>query len=348
MTPAAAPQTVYVNDFTGLGSACLAISVLRATPPHVRFAYMRTPLLEMPSLVAAAGIGDRVLPVEPRWRRFERRDWAAIADFLDASGAGAVVNVRNPDLREDPTYAEFRAWYPRATSLVWSDLYALGPERLASMHARDRLVFALRGVGVAVEGIDDEWAAPATDTPPRTAAVGLFCGASFPSKQWPLARWGELGNALDDVVRELVVVAGATDREREDAHALTAMLRETTGANVTLAVSQGLGDLVDILGSLALLVANDTGVGHLAAACGIPTVSVFLSTDPRVWAPRSSRARHVQGAAGRACPWQRPLQGNCARHYGECHPACANGVEASDVVAVVRAALAPLARPVAS
>ena len=38
---------------------------------------------------------------------------------------------------------------------------------------------------------------------------------------------------------------------------------------------------------------NDSGVTHLAAAAGAPTVALFGATDPGVWAPIGSRVRVV-------------------------------------------------------
>jgi ADP-heptose:LPS heptosyltransferase len=52
-----------------------------------------------------------------------------------------------------------------------------------------------------------------------------------------------------------------------------------------------------LLARLACLVSSDTGVAHLAAAVGTPTVTLFGPTDPRLTAPRSRAARTVEGRA---------------------------------------------------
>ncbi|HNR29673.1 MAG TPA: glycosyltransferase family 9 protein [Candidatus Hydrogenedentes bacterium] len=56
--------------------------------------------------------------------------------------------------------------------------------------------------------------------------------------------------------------------------------------------------LVEIAGILAgarLYIGNDSGITHLAAAVGCPTVAVFGPTDPTVWAPRGARVHVVAG-----------------------------------------------------
>jgi ADP-heptose:LPS heptosyltransferase len=55
---------------------------------------------------------------------------------------------------------------------------------------------------------------------------------------------------------------------------------------------EGLGELAEWLASATLYIGNDSGITHLAAAVGTPTVALFgEASDPRVWAPRG---RHVR------------------------------------------------------
>jgi heptosyltransferase III len=49
------------------------------------------------------------------------------------------------------------------------------------------------------------------------------------------------------------------------------------------------GDLYDLarwLATATLYVGNDSGISHLAAAVGVPTIAIFRASDPRIWAPR--------------------------------------------------------------
>ncbi len=48
----------------------------------------------------------------------------------------------------------------------------------------------------------------------------------------------------------------------------------------------GLDSLARWLSQSALFIGNDSGVSHLAAACGVPTVAVFKKADAAVWSPR--------------------------------------------------------------
>jgi len=42
-----------------------------------------------------------------------------------------------------------------------------------------------------------------------------------------------------------------------------------------------------------MYVGNDSGITHLAAAVGTPTLAIFRASDPAVWAPRGAHVRVV-------------------------------------------------------
>jgi len=47
-----------------------------------------------------------------------------------------------------------------------------------------------------------------------------------------------------------------------------------------------------------LYIGNDSGITHLAAAAGCPTLAIFGPTNPAVWAPRGANVRVIQGKEG--------------------------------------------------
>ena len=54
---------------------------------------------------------------------------------------------------------------------------------------------------------------------------------------------------------------------------------------------ENLVGLAEVLKKAGLLISHDSGVAHLAAWMGVPTLALFKAGDPAVWAPRGRRAR---------------------------------------------------------
>jgi ADP-heptose:LPS heptosyltransferase len=53
--------------------------------------------------------------------------------------------------------------------------------------------------------------------------------------------------------------------------------------------------LAGVLRSARALISNDSGVAHLGAFLGVPTIALFRATDPEVWAPKGRRVKVFSG-----------------------------------------------------
>jgi heptosyltransferase-2 len=124
-------------------------------------------------------------------------------------------------------------------------------------------------------------------------AVGLHLGAAFgSSKQWPAAAFAEVASRLRERGFRPILLGSPADGEMARAVSTCA-----GWAIPSLVARDRLELLPRLLARLACLVSSDTGVAHLAAAVGTPTVTLFGPTDPRLTAPRSRAARRVEGRA---------------------------------------------------
>lgn len=137
---------------------------------------------------------------------------------------------------------------------------------------------------------------PMADAP----EVVLQPGSGSRKKNWPLAYFEDVARHLTQRGHQVVWCTGP-------AEAALAQRPETLSP-------MPLTELARLLAGARLFIGNDSGISHLAAAAGCPTLAIFGPTDPRVWGPAGPRVRVLQGQ-----PWP-------------------------DVTAVVEAALELLAR----
>lgn len=134
----------------------------------------------------------------------------------------------------------------------------------------------------------DEAAAAALLGPPAAAPIiALHLGAKDPARRWPARRFGALGAALRERCGARLVLTG-TAGEAELAARARAELGEPA---LDLVGRTDLGPFAALLGRVDLLVSNDTGASHLAAAAGTPSVVVYGPSRPAQFAPLD-RERH--------------------------------------------------------
>lgn len=116
--------------------------------------------------------------------------------------------------------------------------------------------------------------------------VCLHAGARDPARRWPPRRFAAVGDRLAAAGYRVVLTGTAAERAAADE--VAAAMRRTA---LNAAGETSLGTAAALLERAALLVTNDTGISHLAAALGTPSVVVFLASDPERWAPLD-RERH--------------------------------------------------------
>jgi heptosyltransferase-2 len=116
-------------------------------------------------------------------------------------------------------------------------------------------------------------------------------GAAYGSaKRWHEDRFAV---AADTLAREMglhVAIIGS-ESERLIAEQIRDLMNSPTAV---LSGKTSLETLIGVLAEASLVITNDSGPMHMAAALGIPTVAVFGSTDERVTAPFGPRTRIVK------------------------------------------------------
>lgn len=149
----------------------------------------------------------------------------------------------------------------------------------------------------------------------------LHPGAQLPSRRWPPARFAEVGDALSARGWQIAITGTANE-----AAITAAVLGAMAAPALHLTGSTTLGGLAALVARARLVVCNDTGISHIAAAMRTPSVVIASGSDTRRWAPLD-HARHRVLADYPPC---RP----CAFRDCPFGHTCALNVSASQVVEV--------------
>jgi ADP-heptose:LPS heptosyltransferase len=143
-------------------------------------------------------------------------------------------------------------------------------------------------------------------------------------KQWGAARWAAVGDALADQGARVLLASGPS--EAGQAHAVADRMRN---AVVACTDAANVRDLAALYSRCSLWVGNDGGLRHVAAAAGVPTVTVFRWQQTPYWSDPDPAAAQVALEA--------PPPGGCDRRCDSCaHLACLGAVDIDRVVDAAR------------
>jgi heptosyltransferase-2 len=321
---------MWIGDFVRCHSV---VSVLRARwrdrPIDFLTSQNASPLVDyMP------GVRKGIVCDLPRGQ-LHLRQYRALAARLRAENYGsALIMLRT----WKAALAPFLAGIPERTGFIGELRFGLlndlrrGERRLPRMSDRCGALALPRGAP-----LPKEWPLPELVVPPRERddwrerhrqpaddrKVAALCpGAIGQGKRWPVAHFAELARRLT-ADGNAVWVLGSPG-ETPLAHEIVAAApgaRDLTGPDLRNAVLA--------LAAADVAITNDSGLMHVAAALGTPTVALFGPTDPKLWAPLNPLAAAIEPDGGTGATRRRT-----------------EDIPTQRVLDAVRAALArPLERP---
>jgi heptosyltransferase-1 len=278
---------VLVVRPSSLGDVVWALSiaqdVARARPGTPVDWVVEEPFAALPAMCAGV---RRAVPVAlRRWRRapvagatwremrgfraeLRRERYEAILDLQEQVKGGVIAR-----LARGTRHGFDRASVREPVATLFDDVHhAVSPDQHFATRVR---TLAAAALGYAVAG-PPRWrwtfAPPPACLPGRPFVVALHA-TSRADKRWPAERWRAL---LADVDANgfVPVLPHGSDAEEADARALAAGL-----ASAVVAPRLPLDAMAALIARAHAVVGVDTGLTHLAAAFGIPTLALFTTTD---------------------------------------------------------------------
>lgn len=260
-----------------IGDAVLSTGLLAhlaASYPQARF----TVACGAPAaaLFAAAPFVDKVIPMVKRKRAGHWRDlwmqtvgiwWSLVVDLRGSALAYVLPTARRAMLKS--------SWQPK--------------------HRLYHLSSAL--------GLDQAFAPVLWNTPEQmdqaekllpagSPILALGPTANWGAKQWPAERFAQVALALTAENDGRIAVFG-TETERASVQALLAAL--PAQRTIDLIGKVDLATVHACLKRASLYVGNDSGLMHMAAAAGIPTLGLFGPSSEVFYGPFGPHCAHVRG-----------------------------------------------------
>jgi heptosyltransferase III len=279
-----------------------AIAALRKQYPHAHLEVLGYP--HIAQLALAGGLVDRVQPIEAR----------ALAGFFARSGE------LSDDLRDyfsefdviisylyDPdeifkmnvarcAHGQFLTGphRPNEKERIHAARVYLQPlERLAIFDADPVPRISLVGTPFTASQASRE-EERIRDVVERVPTIALHPGSGSERMNWPEAKWAELlRHMVDSTQLHLLLVGGEAEGER-----LWRLAAALPPARAEVGQSLPLTELAGQLRSCTVFVGHDSGITHLAAALGLPTLVLWADTAEEIWRPQGEGVMIVKESSG--------------------------------------------------
>lgn len=126
--------------------------------------------------------------------------------------------------------------------------------------------------------------------------VCIHPGARLPAQRWPAAHFAAVADCLNAAGLQVVLVGSI-----QEVAIVAAVQQHMATPALSLAGKLGLGAFAALLAQARLVICNDTGIAHIAAALHTPSLAVCCGSGGRRWAPLDQRRhRCVDAATGLA------------------------------------------------
>jgi len=151
----------------------------------------------------------------------------------------------------------------------------------------------------------DFWERKGVTPGERSKVIILHPGSGSKKKVWPLDRFLDLARTLQGHFASKVLIILGPAEGPEVQRAFEGM-RPT---EFIMAKGLTLVQLGSVMEGCWFYVGNDSGVSHMAAALGLPTIVIFGPTDQRVWSPKGEKTFVVRRKVPCSpCPQERFFQ----------------------------------------
>ncbi len=128
--------------------------------------------------------------------------------------------------------------------------------------------------------------------PSPTPVVALHSGGGWETKRWPAERFAALADVLQTQYHAVVLLPWGPGEEAD-----VERIRSLMKTEAIIPPATNLLELAALLRRCSLMVSNDSGPMHIAAAMGTPVLGLFGPTNPRLQGPFGKKVITVRNEA---------------------------------------------------
>ena len=257
--------------------------------------------------------------IRPFLRHLRRERYDLVIDMQGLLKSALVARAARGNRRIGPSF------HREGSRLFY---HTIAGKRDKNRHAVIEILDVIGHLGLRLRPPVFPITLPGTDYTAKSPHIAICPASRWESKNWPVERFAETARHLIEHDGASITLLGAP----EDSPVCSELEAALKGHCRNLAGKTSILEMGAILGKADVLISNDSGPVHMAAALGTPALVVFGPTNPERTGPFGNQHRVIQSLNGckpcmkRLCP----------------HPesSCIRSVTAGEVIAAAESMLA--------
>lgn len=253
------------------------------------------------------GLPETPQPAAVEMQAFVARVRARSLDLvIQMHGSGRLTNALLSELgaRHRAGFFEQRGDVRPGDKSLWMEWPQQGNEITRLLGLTSHLGFAQQGTALELPLEFQDYVQAQALIPGSRRYVVVHAGSQLPSRRWHAQGFAAVGDRLAEAGYEIVLTGTAGERP-----VVASVAKSMTHGAFNACGSTNLWSLGALLASARLLVSNDTGLSHMAAALGTSSVIAACGSEVERWAPLDTlrhrvlwRETHCRPCAHRVCP----------------------------------------------
>ncbi len=174
------------------------------------------------------------------------------------------------------------------------------PPNATNVHITTYLLNTLHVLGIDAHNLRPQIAVPEASQPSSPVSsrrIAIHSGSGSKSKNWGVDNFIELCRRVFETYQaEIMLIAGPAEYEL-----VQDISSRLAGCLLTIIEKRPLPEIAAALRGCALYIGNDSGISHMAAAVGTPTIVIFGPSNPHIWRPLGRQVIVLYDESRRDC-----------------------------------------------
>ena len=214
-------------------------------------------------------------------RELRREQYDYVIDLQGLFKSGAVSGIARSKIRIGPSH------HRECSQMFYT---SIAGKRNKDRHSVEENMDVISYLGLRPTTPVFPLAFPKIALSQQAPRIALFPISRWTTKNWPIDKFGELASSLIEQTGGSVFLFGGPSDIARCAELASAI---STGCT-NCAGKTNLVEMGSILTKMDLVISNDSGPAHMAAALGIPTIGLFGPTNPKRTGPYGKNITIIQ------------------------------------------------------